>query len=176
MGWKYPLLIAAFALPLPSGTLAALEPPGLMPRIGETAQEFEARKRGIKPDDSRHEVVTVAADRNGHFFVEPILDGQQIRMVVDTGATVVALTQEDSERIGAKVLPRDFRVQMSTANGIVSGAPVRIGAITIGNVVVRNVEAIVLPKGKLEVSLLGMSFLKRLSGFDIARGQLSLRN
>jgi aspartyl protease family protein len=147
----------------------------LVPRIGETAQEFEARQRGIKLTPPSSDIVTIAADRRGHFFLDPVLNGRPTRMVVDTGASVVALTYEDAERVGARLSPKDFTVRMSTANGTVEGAPFRISEVRIGDLAVEDVEAVVLPKGRLEVSLLGMSFLKRLGGFDISQGRLSLR-
>jgi aspartyl protease family protein len=147
----------------------------LTPRIGETVQEFEARKRGIKLSRPAGDVVTIAADRRGHFYLDPTLDGRAIRMVVDTGASVVALTYEDAERLGVRLSQQDFTLKMSTANGLVEGAPYRIGEVRIGELAVPDVEAIVLPRGRLEVSLLGMSFLKRLSGFDISQGRLNLR-
>ena len=97
-------------------------------------------------------------------------------MVLDTGASLVALTYEDAERVGARLTPEDFTVKMATANGTVEGAPFRIGEVRIDDLIVHNVEAVVLPKGRLGVSLLGMSFLRRLSGFDISQERLSLRN
>src|SRR5215212_8021911 len=70
----------------------------LTPFVGETAKEFEARKRGLTLDeDRRGGALTIAADRRGHFFVEPLLEGRQIRMLVDTGASLVALSYEDAQ-------------------------------------------------------------------------------
>lgn len=170
------LLVMTLALTAPWDRAAATDTSALTPRIGETVQEFEARKRGIRITRPLGEVVTVTADRKGHFYIDPSLDGQPVRMVVDTGASVVALTYEDAERMGARLSPRDFTIKMSTANGIVEGAPLSIGEIRVGDLTIRNVEAVVLPKGRLEISLLGMSFLKRLSGFNISQGRLNLRN
>jgi aspartyl protease family protein len=64
---------------------------------------------------------------------------------------------------------------VSTANGVVQTAPVRIREIRVGDILVRDVEAVVLPPRALGVSLLGMSFLRRLEGFEIAKGRLVLR-
>lgn len=172
----YPLLLTALLSTGSSAPAHATEAPGLTPRIGETVQEFEARQRGVKFFRADDQPVTVDADPRGHFYLQPLLDDQPVRMVVDTGASVVALTYEDAERVGARLAPRDFTLKVSTANGIVEGAPFRIGEIKIKALIVRDVEAIVLPKGSLEVSLLGMSFLSRLGGFDISQGRLSLRN
>lgn len=173
---RYPLLVIALASIGRSAPAIATEAPTLTPRIGETVQEFEARRRGVKLNREDDETITVDADPRGHFYLQPTLDGQPVRMVVDTGASVVALTYEDAERVGARLKPQDFTIKISTANGVVEGAPFRIGEIKIKGLAIREVEAIVLPKGRLEMSLLGMSFLRRLSRFDISQGRLNLRN
>ena len=54
-------------------------------------------------------------------------------------------------------------------------APVRIRELRVGDIAVRDVEAVVVPEGRLGTSLLGMSFLRRLKGFDMAGGRLTLR-
>src|SRR5215210_7756418 len=148
----------------------------LTPFVGETAKEFEARKRGLTlEEDRRSGALTIAADRRGHFFVEPLLQGRQIRMLVDTGASLVALSYEDAQNADIRVSSRDFTRKVSTANGVVDAAPVRIGQIQLGDIIVRDIDAIVLPSGSLDTSLLGMSFLSRLTAFEIAEGRLALR-
>ncbi len=127
------------------------------------------------PAEDRRPTTTVAADWRGHFIVHPTLDGRRIRMMVDTGASLVALSHEDAELAGIRVGPRDYTHRVATANGVVAAAPIRIGEVRIGEIAVRNVEALVLPPGKLGTSLLGMSFLKRLPGFEIAKGRLVLK-
>ncbi len=121
-------------------------------------------------------VVTVAADSRGHFLVHPSVNGRRIRMMVDTGASVVALTHEDARTLG--VLPssaQDYTRPVSTANGVVRVATVKLPALKVGDVEIRNVEAVVMPEGRLSTSLLGMSFLKKLRSFEIAGGRLTLR-
>jgi aspartyl protease family protein len=119
--------------------------------------------------------VTVSADLQGHFVVHPALDGRRVRMLVDTGASLIALSHEDAQLAGVRVAAGDYTRRIQTANGIVEAAPVRIAEVRIGDIAVRGVEALVLPPGKLATSLLGMSFLKRLGGFEIAQGRLILK-
>src|SRR3954468_12023392 len=114
--------------------------------------------------------LTLSADLYGHFVVHPALNGQ-----LDTGASFVALSHEDAAMLGLKVSQKDFTRRSSTANGVVETAPVRIKEIRIGDIAVRDVEAVVLPPRALSTSLLGMSFLKRLEGFEVAKGRLVLR-
>ncbi|GJE04270.1 MULTISPECIES: retropepsin-like aspartic protease family protein [Methylobacterium] len=119
--------------------------------------------------------VTLHQDLAGHYTVHPLVEGRRVRMMVDTGATLCAFTQDDAERAGIRLDPRDFTKPMGTANGIVRGAAVRIAEMQVGGITVRNVEAVVLPRGRLGTSLLGMSFLRRLRGFDVEAGRLTLR-
>ena len=120
-------------------------------------------------------VVVLSADLRGHYKVHPTVEGRTLAMMVDTGASAVALTYEDAEAAGIKVRPRDFTRPVGTANGMVSAAPVRIAEMRIGGIALTFVDALVLPQGRLGTSLLGMSFLKRLKGFEIAQGRLTLR-
>ncbi len=131
-------------------------------------------ERSERPPDGGRTVI-LSADLAGHFTVHPSLDGRRIRMLVDTGASQVALSYEDALKVGLRPEARDFTRKVSTANGIVAVAPVRLGEVRVGEILVRNVDAVVLPDGRLGTSLLGMSFLKRIGGFEIARGQLTLR-
>lgn len=119
--------------------------------------------------------VSLHADANGHFHTDAILDGRMLRMVVDTGATLCALSQEDAERIGIRVGPGSFSHEVRTANGPVKVASVRIGLIRIGPVAVRDVEAVIVPRGLLATNLLGMSFLKRVRDVSVSGGRLTLR-
>lgn len=123
----------------------------------------------------KESILTLAGDLRGHFVAHPAVDGRRVRMLVDTGASYVALSWEDAAMIGLKLEPRDFTLRMSTANGIASGAPVRLAEIRLGDITVRNVEAVVAQRGAMRTSLLGMSFLRRLNGFEVSKGRLTLR-
>lgn len=96
-------------------------------------------------------------------------------MLVDTGASLVALTDADARSLGLKLRPAEYRIRMSTANGVIAAAAVHLDELTLGEITVRRVDAVVMPAGALETSLLGMSFLKRLSAFEIAAGRLLLK-
>jgi aspartyl protease family protein len=73
------------------------------------------------------------------------------------------------------VPPRaDFTQPVATANGTVKAAPVKVSEIRVGGIVVRNVEAMVVPGDALSVDLLGMSYLSRLAKFESSNGRLVL--
>ena len=71
--------------------------------------------------------------------------------------------------------PGDFNRVWNTANGTVRVAPIRIAVMQVGSITVRDVEAVVIPRGRLATSLLGMSFLKRLRDFSVSGGTMTLR-
>ncbi|GJD74292.1 retropepsin-like aspartic protease family protein [Methylobacterium goesingense] len=118
---------------------------------------------------------TLFADRQGHFATDAVIDGRRIRMLVDTGATTCAFTYEDAEASGLRVSESEFRMPVQTANGTVYAARVRIPSMRVGNIVVHGVDGMVMPRGRLSTSLLGMSFLKRLNEFSMNAGRLTLR-
>lgn len=119
--------------------------------------------------------LTVAADYRGHYMVHPTIDNYRIRMMVDTGATMVALTAQDAVALGLNLRPSDYKMGLSTANGVVRGARVMLREIRLGDILVRNVEAVVLPAGALSMSLLGSSFLGKLRGYEVQTGRMVLR-
>ena len=114
-------------------------------------------------------------DKNGHFHAETEINGRRVTMLVDTGATIIALTAEDAMSFGIRPFPSDYKVPVSTANGTLNAAETKIPEVRVGNVLVRDVSAVVLPQGVLRQSLLGMSFLKKLGGFEFSGGRLLLR-
>lgn len=120
-------------------------------------------------------IVEIEAGRHGHFRTEAEVNGRQIEVMVDTGATMVALSHEDAERAGIYLKRSDFTHSVNTANGVARVAPVTLDRVSIGDITVRNVPAAVAEPGRLRTSLLGMSFLGRLSRFDMRSGLLVLQ-
>ena len=120
-------------------------------------------------------VVEIDAERNGHFNTEAEVNGRSIDVMIDTGATMVALSYEDAERAGIRLNDKDFTRAVSTANGFARVAPVTLDRVSIGNITVRDVPAAVAERGRLKTSLLGMSFLSRLSRFDMRSGRLVMQ-
>jgi aspartyl protease family protein len=119
--------------------------------------------------------VSLAPDRSGHYRADVEVFGRRIRMLVDTGATIVALTSEDADALGVRPMPADYQISLSTANGMVQAAAIRLSQIRIGTIAAQDVAAVVMPPGVMQESLLGMSFLRRLGGFEVADGKLILK-
>lgn len=115
----------------------------------------------------------VRSDRNGHFVSDVEIGGRSVKAMIDTGATSVALRYEDARDLGLLRVERfDYRV--STANGVGQAMKVRLNDVRIGNVVVFDVEAMILRPGVLSTNLLGMSFLRRLSRFEVRSDEVVL--
>ena len=110
---------------------------------------------------------------DGHFWANAVVNSKAVRLLVDTGATVVVLTPADAQRLGfdVKTLPFDHKV--STANGQTTAALVNLTKVGVGQSEVRNVDALIVKEG-LETSLLGMSYLGRLSRFEATPSSLIL--
>jgi aspartyl protease family protein len=112
----------------------------------------------------------------GHYRIKASINHSDIEVMVDTGASVVALSYEDAQKAGLRPNTLDFNIPVSTANGVVKAARVKLDRVEIDTVRVENVEAMVLPQGALNGTLLGMSFLSKLSSFKSEDGVLTLKN
>ncbi len=118
--------------------------------------------------------ITFRAQRGGHFVVEAHVDGTIIRFLVDTGASRVVLSPRDAERLGFDLTRLSFDQMFQTANGTVRGAPVKLGRINIGPIELHDVRASV-NGAAMNTSLLGMSFLSRIGGYEVTGDKLVLR-
>jgi aspartyl protease family protein len=121
-------------------------------------------------------ITEIKGGTNGHFFTHAYVNNQTLQVLVDTGASAVALSYEDADRVGLSPRLLSFDVPVNTANGMVKAARAKLSKVEIDNVRVDNVDALVLPEGALNVTLLGMSFLSRLSSFAAENGTLTLKN
>ena len=117
----------------------------------------------------------IAMDKSGHFITNAKMNGRVIKVLVDTGATTVAINKTTARRIGLRLSKSDFKHQVNTANGKTAAAVAEIERIKIGKVEVRNVAAVVLDDKSLSSTLLGMSFLNQLDRFEVRNQELILR-
>ncbi len=141
------------------------------------ASDDESQNASPDNDDQNRSLydVTLTANDQGHFETEAEMNGRSVDVMVDTGATIVAMTYEDAERAGIFLKPSDFTHTVATANGQAMVAPITIGTVAIGPITVRNVEGAVAESGKLHKTLLGMSFLNRLTRVEMRSKNLVLQ-
>ena len=121
-------------------------------------------------------ITELKAGNMGHYVVKARINKSDIDVMVDTGASVVALSYEDAQKAGLRHNTLDFDVPVSTANGSVNAARAKLDRVEIDTVRVDNVDALVLPTGALNGTLLGMSFLSKLDSFKSEDGVLTLKN
>lgn len=130
--------------------------------IGGVRQEIRLGQAPLSLQASPNrdaERIVLQADGGGHFMTPGQINGREVRFMVDTGATLVILSEADAQRIG---LPfRNGRpVHIGTANGVVLGHEVRLNSVRVGSAQVYDVAGVVLPQA-LPFVLLGNSFLSR---------------
>ena len=116
-------------------------------------------------------VLPRAAD--GHFYASVRVDTRDYRMLVDTGASVVALTGDDARDIGLHWAPNELAPVARGASGPVMGVPVVLEHVAVGDFEARGVQAVIVPDG-LAVSLLGQSFLQSIERVEISDDALTL--
>lgn len=110
----------------------------------------------------------------GHYFAQAHFNNKTVRTLIDSGASFVALTHEDARRLGLGLVAADYSVPVQTANGSLYYARAHISSIRIGQVRVRNLDVLVAPKGALNITLIGMSYLRKLKTIKVERGRLIL--
>ena len=177
MGWAFAAICTAVSIAYFSEIKAATrtllgvqEPTAARLAVAERDSQSQRETGPV----SRNRTVELKAGAYGHFHARADINGQPVSVMVDTGASIVALSFEDARAIGLYVRDSDFTHRVSTANGLARIAPVTIDRISVGNIMVRNVSGAVMEPGKLGTTLLGMSFLSRLQRVDIRSGMLVL--
>lgn len=121
-------------------------------------------------------VAELKANGQGHFVTRAEINGRAVLVMIDTGATAVALSYEDARDAGLRPGSLDFNVPVGTANGITQAARIMLDRVEVDGVRVRDVEGLVLPEGAMQGSLLGMSYLIRLRSFKVEDGVLTLKD
>lgn len=171
--WAFLLMTSASTTPVILQALAEKQENPARPAAAEPAKvaRLETEQRN-NPLSGR--VARIDSDGRGHFVADAKLNGRRIEVLVDTGATLVAINETTARRIGIRLSREDFKYKVNTANGTVKAANAVIDEIEIGRVRVRDVPATVLSDKALDGTLLGMSFLKQLKRFEVADGTLVL--
>ncbi|MFC7052213.1 TIGR02281 family clan AA aspartic protease [Hansschlegelia quercus] len=127
-----------------------------------------------KPEQQTPGRVVLRADPDGHFRVDATIGGRRAPMLVDTGATVVALSYENGRDLGLISGADRFDLRVSTANGTVGAKRVVLRDLRVGSVQIQDVTAVVLSEGAMDGALLGMSFLGRLRRMETSGDRMVL--
>jgi aspartyl protease family protein len=145
-----------FALLLTIAQVARISP-GVdlsLPQMGVPEQEITGAETRIR----------MAPD--GHFWIRASVNGVSRRFLVDTGATVTAISTQTAQE--AEISPQQLRqtVVLKTANGNTAAQLATVSELRVGNAVARNLDAVIVP-GIGEINVLGMNFLSRLKSWRV---------
>ncbi len=143
------------------------------PRAVATADEGDEDEDEDGADDRLGEL-EIEPGQYGQFRLEAEVNGELVDFLVDTGASVVVLGSETAERLGFDLDALEYSGMAQTANGTAPIARIILDEIVIGDLTIETVEAAVIKK-PMATSLLGMSFLARLGGYEVRNGRLVLR-
>lgn len=119
------------------------------------------------------DAVELERQADGHFYTDADIGGASIRLMVDTGASTIALSADDARSLGLDWNASELRHVGRGVNGDVLGKPVQLQSVTVGDLQLDNVEAVIVPDG-LDVSLLGQSFLSRVGAVQIEGDRMTL--
>jgi aspartyl protease family protein len=129
---------------------------------------------GSLSGEANPDSVVVNRSGDGHFAVRTSVDGVSTTMLIDTGASLVTLSYRDAQRIGINPDTLDYVIPIRTANGTMNAASATLHSLAVGPIEQREVRALVAPRGSLQQSLLGMSFLNALQSYAISGDRLVL--
>lgn len=147
--------------------------------VARSALDADAEPAVIEPARERAHAagwneVVVDADGRGHFLLEAAVNGTPVLFLVDTGASAVVLSPDDARRVGLHPQRLTYSQRFQTAGGVVRAAPVTLREVRVGQFALYDLPASV-NEAPLGISLLGMGFLSRLSGYEVRDGRLVLR-
>ena len=127
-----------------------------------------------QPEQAVTRKVVLNANDYGHFHAIAQIKGQQVEFMTDTGATYVALSYETAQKLGLAPQSLRFNGRSTTANGVARVASIVLDTIRIGDITVRNVQTVIAEPGRMTQNLLGMSFIRQLSGFELNGAKLTM--
>lgn len=166
------MLISAAAGSLATLVMLQIQPSDNVSASLMSADAVEAVTPAPSAPKFREAQIRRASD--GYFWARAAVNGTDMKFLVDTGASTTALTYDDAKRLDLDPDSLDFKWKISTAGGETRGASVLLESIRVGDVEIRNVEAMVLGE-ELEQSLLGMSFLGELYSYEFQDRSLIIR-
>lgn len=148
--------------------LVVLQLSRLDPRFSMAVPEIGYPEQIVEGNETR-----ISLHRDGHYWLEAEINGHRAPFLVDTGATLTAISEETAELAGLE--PRDggLPIRLQTANGSVAAYTTSIDELRFGNVAARGLDAVIAP-GLGDTNVIGMNLLSRLASVRIEQGELIL--
>ncbi len=165
-----------FVVTIMAGALVGWFAPDMSrPVPASDAASDDARLEVAQREDWQPDEVVLPRARDGHFYAEVETGTGNVMMLVDTGATVVALTADDAAMMGVQWQNQPVRPVARGASGDVYGVPVMIDRLRVDGIEARRVQAVVVPED-LDISLLGQSFLSKVNRVEVAGDKMVLHD
>ncbi len=148
--------------------LVVLQLSRLDPRFSMAVPEIGLPEQVVQGGETR-----IPMSRDGHYWLEAEVNGVRFPFLVDTGATLTAVSQETADAAGLEARDGGLPIRLQTANGAVAAYMTNIDSMRFGNVAASGLDAIIAP-GLGETNVIGMNLLSRLASVRIERGELIL--
>jgi aspartyl protease family protein len=161
-----------------AGVLAAILPGGRATNAVSSPDSSESTFNSSSGSSSSEEpppsdAIVLNREYNGHFYADVQINGAPIHVLVDTGASGIALSRDDARRAGLAISAGMFDVVGEGADGDVHGEFVKLDRVSLGPKTVEGIAAVVLDQG--DHSLLGQNFLSKFDTVEIRGDKMYLR-
>lgn len=138
------------------------------PRLDLALPDMGLPKQVVEGGETR-----IALARDGHYWLTAQVNGKPVNFMIDTGATLTAVSAEVAERVGLEPRRGGIPLQLNTANGVISAQIATIDELRFGNVAARGLDTVIAPNLG-DTSVIGMNLLSRLKGWRVENGTLIL--
>lgn len=139
----------------------------------EGAFTAATERMGLAEQTTDGKTVRIRQSPDGHFYASVTLDGTPVRMMVDSGATITAISTDTAARAGIAIDDTRFPVMLTTANGTIAAKRGNVDAATVADITTRDLGVVISPAFG-DVNVLGMNFLSRLASWRVEGGTLIL--
>lgn len=153
-----------------AGAVFAYGDPGKIATAGNTMSAMLQHRAA-----AHSRVQQIPRGNGGEFKLRAKINGVNVPMVIDTGATSVVLTYETAKAAGLPLELLDYNVPVETVGGSTKAARLTLDRLAVGRLVEHSIPALVVPRGQMKTNLLGMSFLDRLESWEVRADRLMLR-
>jgi aspartyl protease family protein len=149
---------------------ASLEP---LPPQRPGFEGTDAVDAGFDTENGSGDETELTQHEDGHYYANVEVNDEEVRFLIDTGASSIALTADDAEAIGLSWNDNELRKVGRGVGGVVYGKPVTLRSVQLGELSASDVSAVIIPKG-LHISLLGQSFLSKATTVKIENGKMTI--
>ncbi|HEX7871364.1 MAG TPA: TIGR02281 family clan AA aspartic protease [Sphingobium sp.] len=143
-------------------------------RRGGEVQSMNAAATGETPVAATGRSVSIPMSEDGHFWVDAVVNGRKVRFLVDSGASITALSKSSADMLGLTIDPLRGGIMIQTANGDVTADRSTIASVEIGNAIRASDLPVVVSSSFGDINVLGMNFLNKLKSWRVEDGRMML--